>query len=96
MQTAVASPEETEGFLKKTRIRSVATTPDATQLYYDCDLTLPTAILMGSEKDGLTNFWLNKADGKTRLPMSGQADSLNVSTTTAVMLYEAIRQRALA
>ncbi len=90
----VASSEETRSFLKSHRIQSIATTPDTSTLYHDVPMRQSSAILMGSEKDGLSKFWLKEADIKARLPMSGQADSLNVSVTTAIMLYEAIRQRS--
>ena len=89
----VASHAETLRYLQNNCIQTVATTPDAARLYHDTSLDQASAILMGSEKDGLTEFWLKAADIKTRLPMSGQADSLNVSVTTAIMLYEALRQR---
>ena len=49
---------------------------------------------MGSESDGLSNYWLEKATHKIRIPMAGQADSLNVAAATAVCLFEASRQRA--
>ena len=91
--TIIASSEETQYYLESQCIQSIATTPDTSTLYHEVALNKPSAILMGSEKDGLSNFWLKEADIKTRLPMSGQADSLNVSVTTAIMLYEAIRQR---
>ncbi|MDA0348529.1 MAG: RNA methyltransferase [Verrucomicrobia bacterium] len=94
--TAIATKEETLHFLKEHSIRSVATTPDTETLYHEVSFCKPSAILVGSEKDGLGNFWLNEANLKTRLPMSGRADSLNVSVTTAIMLYEAVRQRTLA
>ena len=91
--TITASRQDLLHFLRENRIQIVATTPDTNAIYYDIPLGPPSAILMGSEKDGLTEFWLKEADLKISLPMSGQADSLNVSVTTAVMLYEAIRQR---
>jgi TrmH family RNA methyltransferase len=92
--TTTASVEETETFLRNNGIQTVATTPRASDLYYLSDLASPSAILLGSEKDGLSQFWLNQADVKTSLPMSGQADSLNVSASAAIVLFEAVRQRA--
>ena len=91
---ATASLEETESFLRRRRIQTVATTPQTDEWYYSSNLTSPSAILMGSEKNGLSKFWLDHADIKSSLLMSGQADSLNVSVTAAIMLYEAVRQRA--
>lgn len=74
-------------------IRICATTPDTSLQHWDIDLQGPTAILMGSESHGLTEFWLEKAQDKIRIPMQGRADSLNVAAAAAVCLYEARRQR---
>ena len=51
------------------------------------------ALLLGSEKDGLTNFWLQGADEKISIPQAGLSDSLNVSNAAAICLFEAVRQR---
>ena len=48
---------------------------------------------MGAEADGLTDFWLENADKRIKIPMRGVIDSLNVSVSTAVLTYEAMRQR---
>lgn len=71
----------------------VATTPGATQLYTAVDLTRPAAIIMGSEAEGLSEDWLAAADEQVLIPMNGTVDSLNVSVATALLLYEAVRQR---
>jgi TrmH family RNA methyltransferase len=71
----------------------VAATPDAKQLVTDVDLTGPTAIAVGAEQTGLTSEWLERADCRVRIPMFGRADSLNVSTSAAIIAYEAVRQR---
>ncbi len=91
--TAVASSEGTLSWLKTNNIQAIATTPDTDTLYYDADLTQSTAIIMGSEKDGLSDTWLSSSTQKVKLPMHGQADSLNVGAATAAVLYEAVRQR---
>jgi len=57
------------------------------------DYTGPAALLLGSEAHGLTPYWLEAADEVVRIPMRGVADSLNVATAGAVLLYEAVRQR---
>jgi TrmH family RNA methyltransferase len=80
-------------WLKAHRIRSVATTPAATQLYSDSDLRGPLAVIMGSEQYGLSEFWLRNADLPVRIPMAGQADSLNVAMAALITLFEAVRQR---
>ncbi len=80
-------------WLREKQIRAVATTPAATTLYTDVDLRGPLAVVMGSEQYGLSDFWLKHADLAVRIPMAGQADSLNVAMATIVTLFEAVRQR---
>ena len=69
---------------------------DAEALYTDVDLRGPVAIILGSEADGLTDAWSGPAVLPIRVPMLGVSDSLNVSITAAVLLYEARRQRGVA
>jgi len=88
-----AGPLETLQFLKNQKIQICCTTPHTQNLYSKVNFNVPIAIVMGSEETGLTDFWLKKADLKVKIPMMGQVDSLNVSVTTAIMLYEALRQR---
>lgn len=61
--------------------------------YYQTDMTAPTAIVMGTESTGLTNFWREASNGKIKIPMLGKLDSLNVSVSAAILCYEAVRQR---
>jgi TrmH family RNA methyltransferase len=89
----VASSEEVQAWLHTRGIRSIATTPAATTLYTDANLTGPLAVVMGSEQYGLSEFWLKHADLPVRIPMAGQADSLNVAMATIITLFEAVRQR---
>lgn len=91
-----ASATEVQAFLKAQNIRCVATTPAATAVYWDVNLRGPLAILLGSEAHGLSDFWLRASDQQVKLPMRGAIDSLNLSTATAVVLYEALRQRSKA
>lgn len=91
--TVSTTPEETHAFLKAHSISSYGTTPDTEQLHYHANFEKPCAILMGSEKDGLSDYWIHQCDQKIRLPMRGQADSLNVGAATAAVLYEVVRQR---
>ena len=90
------SQEEALGFFKARKIKIVATAPAAEKVYYDADLTADIAIVVGSEHEGLGPFWLEHADETVCIPMSGQGDSLNVSVSTAIMIYEACRQRRTA
>lgn len=71
----------------------VATTPDTDVEYADIDYTAPTAIAVGAEQSGLCGEVLSAATHRVRIPMAGAADSLNVSISAAVVLYEAVRQR---
>jgi TrmH family RNA methyltransferase len=74
----------------------VATTPAADLVYSQADLRGPLALVMGSEQYGLSQFWLEAADQTVRIPMAGQADSLNVAMATLITLFEAVRQRTAA
>jgi TrmH family RNA methyltransferase len=70
-----------------------ATTPDADLDYTDVDYTGPIAIAVGAEKHGLTDEILTAAEYRVRIPMVGRTNSLNVATSAAVVIYEAVRQR---
>lgn len=83
------------GWLREKRVRTVATTPAAETLYTAADLRGPLAIIMGSEQYGLSEFWLKNAELPVRIPMAGQADSLNVAMATIITLFEAVRQRGV-
>jgi TrmH family RNA methyltransferase len=80
-------------WLKAKGIRTAATTPHTTNIYTKTDLRGPVAIIMGSEQYGLSEFWMKGADTLVRIPMAGQADSLNVAMATIITLFEAVRQR---
>lgn len=80
-------------WLKKHEIRILAATPSAQQLYSSIDLRRPVAIAVGTEDEGLTKFWLSNAHMKVKIPMMGRVNSLNVSVSTALLVYEAVRQR---
>lgn len=90
---AAATTAEVLTWLSGHGLRIVAATPAADQLVTDADLTGPTAIAVGAEQTGLSDEWLAAADIRVRIPMFGRADSLNVSTSAAIITYEAIRQR---
>ncbi len=83
-------PELAEGSRK---MRVFAATPSAEVSYTDVDLKGPIAIAVGTEDEGLTDFWMSNADMKVRIPMMGTVNSLNVSIATALITYEAVRQR---
>jgi len=93
LQVAVASSEGALTWLKKQGIGIVVTTPHAPVEYTQVDYAGPRAIVAGSEHEGLEEMWMEAAYFMVRIPMLGKADSLNVATTVAVVLYEALRQR---
>jgi RNA methyltransferase, TrmH family len=80
-------------WLTEHSITLVATTPGTDRLLTQADFSGPVAIAVGSEKYGLPDEWLARADVLVRIPMFGRADSLNVATAAAIVLYEAVRQR---
>ena len=87
------SSEECICFLKGRGIQILTAQLQDSNLYYDVDMTLPTAIVMGTESTGLTDIWRKSADAHIRIPMLGELDSLNVSVSTAILAFEAVRQR---
>ena len=93
MPVASASASDAAAWLRTRGIRIVASRVDATRLHIEADLRGPVAIVLGSEATGLSDAWRNLDVEAIRLPMTGVADSLNVSAAAAVLLYEAWRQR---
>lgn len=92
-QVAVAPTEEVIIFLKEKEIKTYAADLTATESYYQKELSKPTAIIVGDEATGLSPQWVAAADERIKIPMLGKIDSLNVSVSAAVLLYEALRQR---
>lgn len=90
-----ATNEETLTFFRQNKIRVVALLPEAEAFYTDADLSGPLALVFGSEDKGLSAFWEKNADTRVKIPMAGAADSLNVSTAAAIVVYESVRQRNL-
>ncbi|HLO13791.1 MAG TPA: RNA methyltransferase [Anaerolineales bacterium] len=80
-------------WLKTRKLRVLAATPAADVLYSNVNLREPIAIAVGREDEGLTDFWMSKADTRVKIPMMGKVNSLNVSVSTALIVYEAVRQR---
>lgn len=86
LATAVAN-------LQKSGLQVIACTEKAKSNMYEHDYTLPTAIVMGSEDDGISDEILRLADGYATIPQLGRVGSLNVSVASGIILYEAIRQK---
>ena len=87
------SSQECIAFLKAKDIRILTAQLQDSYDYYDYDMTKGTAIVMGTESTGLTDIWRQAADAHIRIPMLGRLDSLNVSVSAAILMYEAVRQR---
>lgn len=80
-------------FLQESGLQIVCCTEKTNDFLYTPDYTVPTAIVMGSEEDGVRNEIIRIADNLAKIPMYGEIESLNVSVATGIILYEAIRQR---
>jgi TrmH family RNA methyltransferase len=93
LPVAEATSEETVAFLRANKVKILAAVPDAGTVYTDIDLTGPVAIAVGAEDTGLSDRWKKAADLNVKIPMLGKNDSLNVSVSAAILLYEAVRQR---
>ena len=93
VQTAATSSEETIKWLKDNRIKIYTAQLQDSEWYYDTDMKGGTAIVMGTEATGLTDIWRKAADAHIKIPMLGRLDSLNVSVSAAILLFEAVKQR---
>ncbi len=93
MLTFAGSNEEVLAWLKANKIKSYAASLKESIDFRKPDYRKASAIVIGTEHDGLSDFWLENADHCIRIPMRGQADSLNASVSAAVILYEVERQR---
>lgn len=91
-----ASGAEVLVWLRERQYRILAAQVDGAVPYTQADYRGPTAVVLGSEAAGLSSLWTGDDIRAVRLPMLGEADSLNVSITAAVLFYEALRQREIA
>ena len=94
-QIAVASASDVITFLRDNGIKTYAADLNVTESYYQKDFTTATAIVVGDEANGLSSEWVQAADERIKIPMLGRIDSLNVSVSAAVLLYDAVRQRQI-
>ena len=92
--TVAASSEEVIPWLQAQHIQILTARLQDSSLYYDCDMRRGTALVMGTESTGLTDRWRQAASAHIRIPMLGRLDSLNVSVSAAILLFEAVRQRS--
>ncbi|MCF8365169.1 MAG: 23S rRNA (guanosine(2251)-2'-O)-methyltransferase RlmB [Bacteroidales bacterium] len=82
-------------YLKNCGLQLVAASEKAETSLYKVNFIAPTAIIMGSEEDGVSPAYLKKCDHQVRIPMKGKTASLNVSVASALLVYEVLRQRGL-
>ncbi len=90
---AEAQSEQTLRWLQSHQILTVAATPEAATLYTQADLRGPVAIVVGTEREGLSQIWRQGANLKAKIPMRGRVNSLNVAASTTLFLFEVVRQR---
>lgn len=93
LPVVVAETTQLLRWLRQNHIQIAALTPDGERPYTEENLQKPTAFVMGSEASGINQQWLTEADIRLKIPMHGQVDSLNLSVATAVIVFEAVRQR---
>lgn len=93
--TVACSSEDAIAFLQGRGIQILTAQLQDSSLYYDIDMRRGTALVMGTESTGLTDQWRKAASAHIRIPMLGRLDSLNVSVSAAILLFEAVRQRQI-
>ncbi len=91
--TVACTSADAIAFLQKRGIQILTAQLQDSSLYYDVDMRRGTALVMGTEATGLTGQWREAASAHIRIPMLGRLDSLNVSVSAAILLFEAVRQR---
>ncbi len=92
-QVALGSTKEIIEFLKSKGVAIFCAALTASQNYVNCDFTKASAIVVGTEATGLSDDWLKNSDQNIIIPMQGQIDSMNVSVSAAILIFEAKRQR---
>jgi TrmH family RNA methyltransferase len=93
VSVATGDNQEVIRFLKTNKINIVTTALTASSSYVEQDYTNATAIVVGTESTGLTKEWLDHSERPVRIPMQGEIDSMNVSVSAAILIFEAKRQR---
>lgn len=93
LQVGIATTQEAIAWMKSQRLSIVCTSLTASIPYTQMNFSVPVAIVLGTESTGLSDTWLKASDRNVIIPMHGQVDSLNVSVSAGIMIFEAIRQR---
>lgn len=89
----VCESTEAIAWLKQQKIKTFAAELSAKKFHYEQNYLQATAFAMGTESKGLSSEWMNAAEERIKIPMLGQIDSMNVSVSAGILLYEAVRQR---
>lgn len=89
----IGSNKEVRRFLHKNKITPYAASLEANISYDTIDFTTPSAVVVGAESTGLSQFWIDESKAKIKIPMLGNLDSMNVSVAAGILLFEATRQR---
>ena len=92
---AMATTEQVIAFLKSRHITILCAALTASKNYIETDFKGPTAIVVGTESTGLRKAWLNNSNQNIIIPMQGEIDSMNVSVSAAILIFEALRQRSI-
>jgi TrmH family RNA methyltransferase len=93
-QIAAATSDETIKWLNQHNISIYCTYLAASKVYHQVDYKQASAIVLGTESIGLSDIWVKNATANIIIPMHGKIDSMNVSNAAAVVVFEALRQRA--
>jgi len=88
--------KDTIEYLKESGLKIFAATEKGSELYYNEQLSGPSALIMGSEGEGISPEYLRRSDVLVKIPMVGTIASLNVSVAAGVLMYEVFRQRSVA
>lgn len=86
---------KTVEYLKSCGLQIIACTEKTNIPYYETDMSIPSAIIMGSEEDGISDILIKSADNTVKIPMVGEIASLNVSVACGIILFDAMKQRTL-
>jgi TrmH family RNA methyltransferase len=92
-QIVLCTNQEAIEFCRHNHIDTYATFLHTEETYFNCDFKQPTAFVFGTESTGISNFWQTNADHLIKIPMLGMIDSMNVSNSASILLYEVVRQR---
>ena len=94
-QIVVCSSSDAVTYFKENNIQVYVSHLESAENFFGLDYKQPTALVLGAESSGVSDYWLHAADQRIKIPMRGEADSMNVSNAAAVMIYEAFRQRSI-